>query len=89
MSTTVSAQVARRPIVLRIGLVLAALLALGGTIPALFDIGFDGTGWDTVVVLVAIFSPVILVGTVVLLPFAWKGRRTPSLAIIGLQLAAG
>lgn len=88
MSTTAPVQVARRPVVLRIGLILAALLALGGTIPAIFEIGFDGTGWDVVVVLVAIVSPLILVGTVVLLPFAWKGHRAPSLAIIGLQLAA-
>jgi hypothetical protein len=88
MSTTTPVQVARRPVILRIGLVLAALLAVGGTIPAVFDIGFDGTGWDVVVVLVAIISPLILVATVVLLPFAWRGRRAPSLTIIGLQLAA-
>lgn len=88
MSTTVPARTARRPAVLRAGLILAVLLSVGGTIPAIFDIGFDGTGWDVVVVLVAIVSPLILVVTVVLVPFAWKGRRSPSLAIMALQAAA-
>ena len=85
-TTTIAAPAARRPVLLRIGLVLAALLCLGGTIPAVFDIGFDGTSWDVVVVLVAIASPAILVATVVLLPFAWNGRRGSSIAIGALQL---
>lgn len=88
MSTTAPIQVARRPVALRAGLVLSVLLALGGTIPAVFDIGFDGTGWDAVVVVVAIVSPLILVATLVLLPSAWRGRRTPALAIAALQIAA-
>ena len=88
MSSAVPTGAARRPIVLRIGLVLAIVLSLGGAIPAVFEIGFDGTGWDVVVVLVAIVSPLILVATIVLVPFAWRGRRAPSLVIIALQLAA-
>lgn len=73
---------------LRIGLVLAALLAVGGAVPAVAEIGFDGTGWDAVVVLVAIVSPAIAVATLVLVPLAWHGRRGPAVAVIALQLAA-
>lgn len=88
MSTATLTRAARRPAALHAGLILAVLLLVGGTIPALLDIGFDGTAWDVVVVLVAIVSPAILVATIVLLPFAWNGRRTPSITVVALQLVA-
>lgn len=88
MSTVTPARVTHRLTLVRVGLVLAVLLSIGGAIPAVFDIGFDGTGWDVVVVIVAIVSPLILVATVALVPFAWNGRRTPALVIAALQLAA-
>lgn len=87
MSSTLARPATARPVSLRIGLVLSALLAVAGALPAL-DIGFDGSGWDVVVVLVAIWSPAIAAATLVLVPFAWKGRRGPAIGVIVLQLAA-
>lgn len=77
-----------RRVPLRIGLVLAALLTVAGAVPAVAEIGFDGTPWDVVVVLVAIGSPLIAIATLVLVPLAWHGRRGPSIGVIVLQLLA-
>lgn len=78
---------AARPVPLRIGLVLCAVLLVAAAVPSL-DVGFDGTGWDVVVVVLAVLVPAAAVATVVLVPFAWRGRRRPALAVAWIQLAS-
>lgn len=73
---------------LRTGLVLCMLLTVLATIPAVFDIGFDGSGWDVVVVVVAVLSPALMIATLVFVPFAWKGARRPRIVVAALQVAA-
>ncbi len=88
MTVSRSTQSTYRPIPLRIGLILAAVLTVGGALPAVLDIGFDGSGWDIVVVLVAVASPIIALATLVLVPLSWNGRRGTSIGIIALEIAA-
>lgn len=76
-----------RPTVLRIGLVLAAVLAVLDAIPAL-DVGFDGSGWDVVVVLVAVVAVLVLLGTLVLGVPAWRGNRRAALVVAVLAVVA-
>ena len=73
---------------LRTGLALCILLTVLPTIPAVFDIGFDGSGWDIVVVVVAVLSPAIMIATLLLVPVAWKGRRRSRIAVAALQVVA-
>ena len=79
---------ARHPVALRFGLVLAALISILNAIPAVSDIGLDGSPWDILVIFLAIFCTVIAILTVVLLPFAWNGRRRPAIWIAAMQLVA-
>ena len=80
-----AAQGPRRPALLRIGLILCALLAVLSAIPAVAEIGFDGSAWDILVVAMAIVLPLIALATVALVPIAWRGRRRPALAIVWMQ----
>ncbi|THG28539.1 hypothetical protein [Naasia lichenicola] len=87
-SAALPARSARRPISLRIGLILGVVLLVASAIPAVSDIGFDGSGMDVVVVLLAILMPAMALAAIVLVPFAWSGRRRPSLAFVILQLVS-
>lgn len=78
----------RHPVALRVGLVMAALISVLNAIPAVFDIGLDGTPWDILVIFLAILCPVIAVATLALVPFAWTGRRRPATWIAVMQLVA-
>ena len=75
----------RRAVPLRIGLVLATLLAVAGAVPALM-VGFDGSAWDPIVI--AVVSGGVALGTLAMVAFAWNGRRGPCIAIIALQLVS-
>ena len=79
---------ARHPAALRFGLVLATLISILNAIPAVSEIGLDGTPWDVLVIFLAMFCPAIAIATVVLVPFAWNGRRRPAIWIAALQLVA-
>jgi hypothetical protein len=76
-----------RPRTLRIGLLLAAVLAVANAIPAL-DVGFDGSGMDVVVVVVAVLAALVLLGTLVLGVPAWRGNRRAALVVAVLALVA-
>ncbi|MCB0910655.1 MAG: hypothetical protein KDB60_03450 [Propionibacteriaceae bacterium] len=78
----------RRPRSLRIGLVLAALFTVLDAIPAVSEIGLDGTAWDVLVIFLAIFCPLSALATLILLPFAWHGRRRPAQWVAGIQVAS-
>jgi len=67
----------------KIGIVLAALLALG-SLPTALQIGFDGSGWNPVVVIIAVLTLGIAIATLVLAPFAWRGGRRSAITIIVL-----
>lgn len=75
----------RKPGLLRIGLVLCALLAVLSAIPAVSEIGLDGTEWDILVIAMAIVMPLIAIATIALVPFGWSGRRRPALLVVGMQ----
>ncbi|WP_448258364.1 hypothetical protein [Microbacterium aurum] len=77
----------RRAVPLRIGLVLATLLAVAGAVPALM-IGLDGSAWDPIVIIIAVLSGGVALGTLALVAFAWNGRRGPCIAIIALQIVS-
>lgn len=77
----------RRAVPLRIGLVLATLLAVAGAVPALM-IGLDGSAWDPIVIIIAVLSGGVALGTLALVAFAWNGRRGPCIAIIVLQIVS-
>jgi hypothetical protein len=76
-----------RPRTLRIGLVLAAVLAVLSAIPAV-DVGSDGSGWDAVAIAVAVLAVVVLLGTLGLLVPAWRGNRRAALGVAVLALVA-
>lgn len=76
-----------RPILLRTGIVLAIVTALV-SLPQAVLIGFDGSGWDVIVVAIAVFTVAIAVATLALAPFAWKGGRRAAIAIAALQIVA-
>ncbi|NNC13251.1 hypothetical protein HII28_15350 [Planctomonas sp. JC2975] len=78
----------RHPVALRIGLVLAALVSILNALPAVTDIGLNGTPWDAVVIGLAVLTPAIAIATLVLLPFAWMGNRRPAVWVAALQLVA-
>ena len=50
----------RRAVPLRIGLVLATLLAVAGAVPALM-IGLDGSAWDPIVIIIAVLTGILSV----------------------------
>lgn len=85
---TAPASVTFRPVPLRIGLVLGTLLALASVPSATFDIGFDGTAWDALVLFLAIFTPAVALVSLVLVPFAWNGARRPCRWFILVQLVS-
>lgn len=78
----------QHPIALRSGLVLGAAALILSAIPAVGEIGFDGTGWDVLVAAMAVLCPAAALAALALLPFAWNGRRGPSLWSAGLQLGS-
>jgi hypothetical protein len=71
-----------RLVPLRIGLVIAALLLISNAIPAVSEIGLTGSGWDVVVITLAIVTPLIALGAVVFGILAWRGARRPAIAVI-------
>lgn len=73
---------------LRTGLVLAIVLSVLSAIPAVAEIGLDGTPWDILVIFLAIFCPVVAVATIVLSILAWNGARRPAGWVAALQLVA-
>ena len=96
MSATVSPAAAvaaaadrpRHPVALRSGLILAVVVSGLSAIPAVGEIGLDGTAWDVLVIFLAILTPIIALTAIVLLPFAWTGRRTPATVVAVSQLVA-
>lgn len=84
-AATAPATGARHAVPLRIGLILGAALLVLSAIPAVSGVGLVGTAWDIVVVALAILAPLAAIGAVVLLPFAWHGRRRPSIASATMQ----
>lgn len=66
---------ARHPARLRVGLVLSVLLAVLSAIPAVSEIGLDGSAWDVLVIALAVVMPAIALATIVLTPLTWTGRR--------------
>lgn len=83
-----SADQPRRPVSLRVGLVMAALFSVLNAIPAVAEIGLDGTAWDVLVIFLAIFCPLSAIATLVLLPLAWRGRRWPAAWVAGIQVGS-
>jgi hypothetical protein len=79
-----SSGAATRRLPLRIGLVLATLLAVLGIVPVI-AIGFDGSEWDPIILAFLILVIVVALGTLILLPFAWRGRRGAAVGVIVLQ----
>lgn len=75
-----------RLIALRVGLILSILGSILAAIPAVSEIGLDGSVWDVIVIALAIACPAIAVALIVLTPFAWNGRRGP---VIGVLIALG
>ena len=69
-------------VLLRIGLVLAALGSVVSAIPAVAEIGLDGSIWDVVVIALAVLCPAVAITIIVLTPFAWNGRRKPAIGVL-------
>lgn len=65
--------VPRRPVSLRIGLALAAAFTVLNAIPAVSEIGLDGSAWDILVIFLAIYCPLTALVTLALVPLAWNG----------------
>ena len=84
-ATSLSATSPRR-VPLRIGLVLAVLGSVVAAIPAVAEIGLDGSIWDVVVVALAVLCPAVAIAIIILTPLAWNGRRKP---VIGVLVALG
>lgn len=63
---------------LRVGLVAAAVLGVIGLVPV-FGIGFDGSGWDIVLVVLAVVAVLVAVGTTASAVLGWNGRRGPAI----------
>lgn len=80
-TATHSAATPRRGL-LRMGLVLSALGSAVSAVPAVAEVGLDGSAWDVVVIALAILCPAIALTIVVLTPFAWNGRRGPTIAVL-------
>jgi hypothetical protein len=85
--TTPTAGTGARLVPLRIGLVLCAVLLVMSAVPAL-DVGLDGSGWDIVVISLAVAVPAAALATLVLVPFAWRGARRPALAVALVQVVS-
>ena len=71
---------------LRICLVLSILGAILAAIPAVAEIGLDGSIWDVVVIALAVACPAVALALIVLTPLAWNARRRP---VIGVLVALG
>lgn len=80
--------VPRRPVSLRIGLALAAAFTVLNAIPAVSEIGLDGSAWDILVIFLAIYCPLTALVTLALVPLAWYGRRRPAQWVAGIQVAS-
>lgn len=78
----------RHPLQLRIGLALAAVFTVLNAIPAVSEVGLDGTAWDVLVVFLAIYCPLTALATLALVPLAWNGRRRPAQWVAGIQIAS-
>ncbi len=74
-----------RPGLVRTGVVIALVLSIAAAVPAVM-VGFDGSGWDGVVIAVAVLSAGTALATLVLAWWAWRGVRPAALAIAVLQL---
>lgn len=72
---------------LRTGLVIGAVFGVLGLGP-LLDMGFDGSGWDIVLVVFAALAVVVAIGSIACLVLGWHGRRGPALWMIALQVVA-
>lgn len=75
----------RRLALLRVGLIIATVFALLGVLPSL-DMGFDGSAWDVVLVVFAILSAVVALGTIACLILGWSGRPGAAIAACVLQV---
>ncbi len=78
---------AHRPGLLRVGLVLGTVLLALDTIPSVM-VGFDGSAWDPVVIVIAVASVAMLITALVLLVPAWRGRRSAGIVIAVLLLVS-
>lgn len=75
----------RRLGLLRAGLIIAAVFALLGVLPSL-DMGFDGSAWDVVLIVFAVLSVVVLLGSIACLILGWNGRRAAAISACVLQV---
>lgn len=78
----------RHPGTHRTGLFPSLALLLLGTPAAVVDFGLNGTGWDVVVIIIAVVAPSMTVATLALVPFAWNASPAPSYAVAIIQLAS-
>lgn len=70
-----------RPGLLRTGLIIAAVLAAGDLVVSVGQIA----GSDPVALVVTVAVVIAAIATLVLVPFAWNGRRGPAFAIAVLR----
>lgn len=85
LSASATHPTARRLGLLRAGLIVATVFALLGVLPSL-DMGFDGSAWDTVLIVFAILSALVALGAIACLILGWNGRRGAAIAAIVLQV---
>lgn len=78
---------ARRLGPLRAGLIIATVFALLGVLPSL-DMGFDGSAWDVVLIVFAVLSILVLLGSIACLILGWNGRRRAAIAACVLQVVS-
>ena len=81
--TTVPARVG----LLRTGLVLAAVYSVFGLIP-LFAMGFNGSGWDVVLIVFAVISVIVAAGCIAASVFGWNGRPVPAIIAVVLTIVS-
>lgn len=87
VSTSAVHYAPRRLGLLRTGLIIATVFALLGVLPS-FDMGFDGSAWDAVLITFAVLSAVIAVGAIACLIIGWNGRRGAAIAACVLQVVS-
>lgn len=86
-TNTSSAVASARLGLLRTGLVLAAVFGVLGLAP-LLDLGFDGTGWDVVLVVFAVLAVIVAAGCIAGAVWGWNGRRGPAILSVGLLIVS-
>lgn len=75
----------RRLGMLRTGLVIGAIFGLLGVLPSL-DMGFDGSGWDVVLIVFAILSVLVAIAAIICAVVGWHGRRGAAITACIVQV---